>query len=228
MVTKQCTKCLLQKEIKYFSKDKKTKDGLKHFCKDCVKADNKKYYSENRKKIISDKIKYQKSLPEGKKKEYDRNYRLKNPEKFKKYEKIKRQKQKFKEWRNKYEKQKRDKDPSIKLRTYVSNRIRHTLKKNLSFKDSSCLNYLPYTVEQLKQHLEEQFTSNMTWENYGILWHIDHIIPQFLLPFSSMKDENFLVCWGLKNLRPLEKSENLRKGKKTLEEYNEWKSKQSK
>lgn len=226
MDTKKCTKCQENRLLNLFSKDKKTCDGLKHYCKICVNDDNKKYYIENREKIIADKIAYQKTLPEGKKKEYDKNYRLNNSQKFKQYQKIKRQKPEFKEWRRKYEKKKRDKNPSYKLRIYISTKIRFTLKNNLSFKHSSCLNNLPYTVEQLKEHLEKQFKDGMNWENYGSLWHIDHVIPQKLLPFSSMKDDNFIKCWSLENLRPLEKTENLRKGSKTVEEYNDWKSKQ--
>jgi hypothetical protein len=35
-------------------------------------------------------------------------------------------------------------------------------------------------------------------------------------------DEEFKKCWSLENLRPLEAKENLRKGKKTMEEYNKY------
>lgn len=62
--------------------------------------------------------------------------------------------------------------------------------------------YLEYTIDDLKRYLESQFNKNMIWDNYGQYWHIDHVVPQFDLPFSSMKDDNFKQCWGLSNLRP--------------------------
>ena len=56
----------------------------------------------------------------------------------------------------------------------------------------------------------------MSWENYGIYWQIDHIYPQSLLPYDSMDHPNFLKCWSLDNLRPLEATENIRKGNKLI------------
>ena len=45
-----------------------------------------------------------------------------------------------------------------------------------------------------------------------MIWHIDHIIPQSLLPYSSMEDDNFKKCWALSNLRPLSAKQNLLDG----------------
>ena len=78
----------------------------------------------------------------------------------------------------------------------------------------------------LKQHLENQFESWMTWNNWGRYsldtwkdddqatwtWQIDHIIPQSDLPYSSMEDENFQKCWQLNNLRPLSAKQNILDG----------------
>jgi hypothetical protein len=85
-------------------------------------------------------------------------------------------------------------------------------KKN----NQSILKYLPYTMVELKFHLENKFDKNMSWANYGIYWHIDHIYPQSLLPYTSMSDDNFKICWALDNLRPLEKTENLKKSNKLI------------
>jgi hypothetical protein len=30
---------------------------------------------------------------------------------------------------------------------------------------------------ELKEHFERQFSKGMTWENYGDLWEIDHVVP---------------------------------------------------
>lgn len=70
-----------------------------------------------------------------------------------------------------------------------------------------------YTVEQLRKHLEKQFRSGMTWDNYGT-WHIDHIIPINVFNFEKPEDLDFKRCWGLKNLQPLWAKENISKGAK--------------
>lgn len=70
-----------------------------------------------------------------------------------------------------------------------------------------------YTLEDLILHLEQQFTSEMTWDNYGEYWEIDHIIPKGTFDFSSEQDSQFKVCWSLKNLRPLSVIENRQRPK---------------
>jgi hypothetical protein len=114
-------------------------------------------------------------------------------------------------------------DIPFRLRKSISRMIRGQLKKNNSQKDGSCLPNLPYTIEQLKEHLQQAWEPWMNWENYGKYsaqtwddndsstwtWNIDHIIPQSNLPFISMTDENFKVCWSLENLRPYSAKQNL-------------------
>jgi 5-methylcytosine-specific restriction endonuclease McrA len=70
---------------------------------------------------------------------------------------------------------------------------------------------LPYTPKMLKEHLESQFDENMSWDNYGTYWHIDHIIPQAMTPYDTIKHENFQKAWALENLQPLEARENMSK-----------------
>lgn len=118
------------------------------------------------------------------------------------------------EYNNDYERSRKASDPAFKLKRNCSRLINHALKglKN----GRSILNYLPYTMDELKVHLEKQFDDKMSWTNYGIYWHIDHIYPQSLLPYNSMSDENFKRCWALKNLRPLEAIENMKKSNKLV------------
>lgn len=71
-----------------------------------------------------------------------------------------------------------------------------------------------YTVEDLYRHLERQFSPRMTWENYGTYWHIDHIVPLAAFSYQSITDPEFKSAWSLTNLRPLEKSRNLKKNAK--------------
>ncbi len=74
---------------------------------------------------------------------------------------------------------------------------------------------IPYTADDLRQHIENQFQPGMTWENYGKYgWHIDHIIPIKSFNFTSTEHPDFQKCWALENLRPLWAKDNHRKGAK--------------
>jgi membrane-associated HD superfamily phosphohydrolase len=122
---------------------------------------------------------------------------------------------KIKEYKNEYERNRKIIDPSFKLRKNCSRLVNHALRGSKS--GQSILKHLSYTMKELKDHLEKQFDSNMSWNNYGSYWHIDHVYPQSLLPYTSMNDDNFKKCWALSNLQPLEATENMRKSNKIVE-----------
>jgi hypothetical protein len=121
----------------------------------------------------------------------------------------------------------RQSDPNFVIRKSVSYFIWKSLKQSKSSKNGeSCLDYLEYTIEELKIHLEFLFEPWMNWDNHGNYkksiwkdndqstwtWQIDHIIPQSKLPYTSMKDDNFKKCWALDNLRPLNSKQNILDG----------------
>lgn len=108
-----------------------------------------------------------------------------------------------------------------RLRKRVSWHVRNYLKKQLIPKESATWQKLDYSPEELKEHLESLFDENMSWENYGTYWHIDHIIPQSKLLYKTLDDDNFKTCWSLENLRPLEAIENIKKSNKIIGEIHE-------
>lgn len=79
----------------------------------------------------------------------------------------------------------------------------------------SWLELVPYTLDELRLHLERQFTKGMSWENMGE-WHIDHIVPLASFSISSAADPEFGRAWSLTNLRPLWARENLAKRDRRL------------
>ena len=50
------------------------------------------------------------------------------------------------------------------------------LKNKKNDKEMSSTEYLGCNIETFKQHIEQELTEGMPWENYGE-WHIDHKIP---------------------------------------------------
>lgn len=76
---------------------------------------------------------------------------------------------------------------------------------------------LGYGTEELRAHLERQFTSGMTWSRFlaGEI-HVDHIIPVVHFSIESADSAEFRACWAVSNLRPMWAGENLAKGAKVL------------
>ncbi len=62
--------------------------------------------------------------------------------------------------------------------------------------------------------IEGQFTRGMCWDNYGSIWHIDHITP--LAAFDATNNEDMRKAWHYTNLRPLKAVENMQKRDKII------------
>lgn len=71
--------------------------------------------------------------------------------------------------RNKRQRERYNNDPIFRIKHRVSRTIRKVFKKQFINKDSPTWTKLPYTPQQLKEHLEKQFEPWMTWENYRSL-----------------------------------------------------------
>ena len=124
-------------------------------------------------------------------------------------------------------KQRRINDIPYKLRDIISTSIRNSLKYiGVSKNKKSCWNYLPYSKDELRAHIEFLFEPWMNWQNHGIYsisdwddndkltwkWQIDHIIPHSTFQYRDMECEDFKKCWALSNLRPLSAKQNILDG----------------
>lgn len=69
-----------------------------------------------------------------------------------------------------------------------------------------------YTLQDLINHIDPLLGETMTWENYGSVWHVDHITPKSWFKYDSVNDPQFKACWALSNLQPKLKMDNIRKG----------------
>ena len=187
---------------------KRKKSGQKYRKKNIekIKKQAKKCYKKNSEKI----------------KKRNKNYGIMNREKCTKREKRwkKNNLEKVKGYFNNYIKQRKRIDIHFKLKMNISSLIRARLRYHLSSKNGkSTFTFLPYTVDELKQHLEKQFKPWMNWNNWGNkqdCWNIDHIEPDCSFNYKSVEDEEFQKCWALKNLRPLDAIENIKKKDKII------------
>ncbi|MDB4277956.1 hypothetical protein N9895_02840 [Gammaproteobacteria bacterium] len=148
---------------------------------------------------------------ERKRKNYDKWYEN-NKEHRKQYLKEYRENniEKIRKTKRDYERNRKARDPLYKLISNFRTAIYQVLKESNVDKNEHYFDVLPYSQEELIQHLENQFTDDLTWDNYGE-WHVDHIIPISSFNIQEMGDEEFIKCWSLKNLQPLWGEENIRK-----------------
>jgi hypothetical protein len=219
---KICPKCKIEKDESEFSKNQ-------YWCKSCKKQQYnntkettvKQYELKNQDKIKAYKNQYYVDNID-----YFKQYKKDNADYNKEYIKIYRQinRADLNEYKREYEKDKWDNDPEYKLRKIMSGSIYSALQKEGSSKNGySCFDYLGYTLEELKEHIEKQFEPWMTWENQGKYnpktwddndlstwtWNLDHIIPQSKFNYKSMDDKEFRKCWALDNLRPYSAKQNV-------------------
>ena len=230
---KNCSVCKIEKDDSEFSKNQfRCKSCAKQYKldhKDEIKEKDKQYRLENKNSI----------------QEYNKQYYLDNKNSFKDKNHIYYVNNKeslnrtHNEYNKSYFKTKYANNLSFKLRRTVSIAIWQTLTLNGSSKSGlSCLDYLQYSVGELKSHLEDLFEPWMSWDNYGKYdrktwndndpttwtWSLDHIIPQSDLPYTSMSEDNFKKCWELNNLRPLSAKQNLIDGNRRSYEFGTQKS----
>ena len=182
-----CNRCGETKDKTAFRSPSINKCGTKGICRSCKNQQDKKYWSKKyqdkdfKEKHSNRQIKYK-----DKKLEYQKQYDAQNKDKKLEYT------------RNYY-----TNNPSAKAIQLVRTRIWHVLKAQYKNKEQSTLEALGYSADDYKLYLEEQFNENMTLENHGEYWEIDHIKPL-----------NQGGSFHYTNTRPLEKNLNRTRKKK--------------
>lgn len=197
--------------------------------KEKLKAKDKEYRLKNPEKEKARKAKHQLENPESVKL-YRKRYYEANKEKLKiaSKERYKQNRESHKAYVTEYVKRnkevvnarvrKRDKyrrvnDPNYKIAKNLRSGLWKALK-GISKSDST-INLLGCSIEELKAHLESQFTEGMSWDNYGE-FHIDHIKP--CASFDLTDPEEQKKCFHYSNLQPLWAIDNLSKGDKYEDE----------
>lgn len=224
--TNRCKKCTNEKQrLDRLANLEKRKEGAKLS------------YLKNREKNIK-RVKNRYEKTKESKAEYDKRYREQNKLKIAEYkkqwanenaeqiakrmriyrqenaEKLSAEKSKYaKDNRPKinakksvYEKQRRATDSLFRL---TKNTRKMVSRYMFDGKCKRTQEIIGCSYEDLKAHIEKQFTDGMTWENYGADgWHIDHIKP---LAMASSEEE-IIASNHYSNLQPMWALDNLKKG----------------
>ena len=199
-------------------KNKKTQKIYANEHKEELKNRSRAYKQSNKEKIKTQTKTYKEQHKEELKlwaEKYAKENKEKIKEREKAYRKTNREKTRIRmrEYLKKYVKERIAKDPQFKIRMRISYQMYACLKhRGLTKAGGRWQDLVGYTVQELKEHLEKRFKPEMSWENYGSYWHIDHIRPQSWFHYEDMEDPEFKKCWALENLQPLEAIKNMSKG----------------
>lgn len=147
-------------------------------------------------------------------KERKRNWANDNPDHVRKYKRTyeKKNRHKTRPYSTRYARERSHKDPQYRLRRYLRTRITAALRGVSKFETTMSL--LGCSLEEFWLYLESKFEEGMTRDNYGSVWHVDHIIPCAV--FDLTKPEHQKRCFHFSNLQPLFAADNIKKGHKII------------
>jgi hypothetical protein len=238
---KTCSKCRELKGTNEFPRHARQKDGFGSCCKTCKHVIDAAYREKNREVLRQKQREMVAARPGYYAEVYARNPELQkervaqwaaaNPEKRREIHR------KFREGNPDYYRDWKNRDPErykqIQKRAYrkkqatargkLENSIKVAVHKGLTrgAKGGRGTFYLlGYTVDELKTHLEKQFSDGMTWNNYGLHgWHVDHEIPLSVHNYETPDDPDFKRAWALSNLQPMWGPDNIRKSAKLTKPF---------
>lgn len=160
-----------------------------------------------------------------KRKEKDRQYRLRNVDKIKHYQQQYKLTEKYKSIRKKitekYRKNNKHKikesnrkynlKPDVRMRIILRKRLQMALKYHGGKNHTKSIDLIGCSYKECREYLERQFKPGMSWSNYGKNgWHIDHIRPCASFDLTDPNQQK--LCFHYTNLQPLWAEENLKKG----------------
>jgi hypothetical protein len=96
-----------------------------------------------------------------------------------------------------------------RVKQITRSRLYSSLKSKKINKKQTTMDYIGCDINFLKLWIEFRFEPNMNWDNWGEVWHLDHILP--VNAFNFTKENEIQICNHWTNLQPLYKTENLTK-----------------
>ena len=179
-----------------------------------MKEYQKKWYKNNKKKVLKRVKQWAKDNPEKRKFIWKKWIKL-NPKKISTSNSkwYKNNKEKALSSRTRYHKKRYKSDSTYKLLCCIRGRIKGVLSGRI--KSAPSLKLLGVNdIEVVWKHLEKTFKLGMTRENYGKVWEMDHIIPCSSFDLNNPGEQ--IKCFNYKNLQALTPYENRTKGDKIL------------
>lgn len=101
----------------------------------------------------------------------------------------------LKEQKTEWCRNERNTNMNYRIKKSLAARLRCVLTKN-----TTTMNYIGCNIQYFREWLEYNFTEDMNWNNYGVYWSIDHIIP--VCKFDMTVEDEKYKCWNWSNMMP--------------------------
>jgi len=192
---KYCNSCKSWKSIEMYSKDRRKKDGLMVYCKECMNQRNKEYRENNKEKIRAGKIRYRET----------------HKEKIKEYHSRKETKERINAYNNKYIKERYRKDEVYRYKLVIRANILASVKQHKFIQKGNLEKIIGCDIDCFINYLRNTYQDNYgktLTDNDNV--QIDHIIP---LATAETIDEVNKLCYYT-NLQLLKTHDNQVKGQK--------------
>lgn len=183
---KLCNKCGYTKDISEFPPGRSN-------CLPCARQMCRDYKAKNKDKIS----------------EYNKKYKAEHTEEISKYnhDYNLEHRNEIQTRQTKYQRERRKTDSNFKMAGTLRNRIKKVVKKEQ--KSKTTMELLGCDIEFLDEWLSFRFEDDMTMENHGKLWHVDHVIPCAKFDLEDKDEQSKCFHWS--NLQPMYGKLNLKK-----------------
>lgn len=105
-------------------------------------------------------------------------------------------------------------DPKFRASAILRDCIKRVFKSIEEGKSSNTFSLLGYSCEDFMSNIESKFSEGMDWDNHGVVWQLDHIIP--MGAFDLADEHQRVYCNSLENLQPLFVSDHEAKTRKDV------------
>ena len=209
-VMKICSKCKNEKELSEFNFRKDTQ-RYRNQCRDCIKLINKVYQAMCRDEISVKRKEYCENFKnKNLNRIYDIDYRERNREKIQLYKKN--YFQNNKEELYKKIKKRKDEDNYFRLACNLRKRVLNAFKARNVRKTNKTFSLLGCSHSLLRLWIQSQLYGEMTLENYGKIWCLDHCLP--IASFNLLDENDIKKCFNWIILRPMYVKDNIIKSDK--------------
>lgn len=116
---------------------------------------------------------------------------------------------KRRQWKRAYNSNKWRTELQYRMTVIIRGRLNIALRRRKSKRSGSAIRDLGCSVLDFRQYIESQFYGDMSWDNWGAEWQLDHRMP--LSSFDLSDREQFLAACHFSNYQPLSIADHKRK-----------------
>lgn len=110
-----------------------------------------------------------------------------------------------KKWAKEYQARRRRENPQVRFLNWLRGSINRDLRRQSAKKGGRTESLIGCTFDELRRHIEAQFTNGFSWENRSE-WDVDHFIPVTAFDLTDPEEQRW--AFNYRNMRPMGRTPN--------------------